>query len=402
MLPPAGPLRRLAWGTLVSSVGNGAWYTSFALFLTRSVGLAPAEVGVGLTVAGVLAIVAATPLGHLADRLGAREVYAALLATQAAASAAYVTVHSFAAFLAVASLAAIGGTGGGARNALVVGLAGEDDRVAALGALRSTSHLGWALGATAGAVGIGLDTRTAYLALVAVNAGSYLAYAGLVLGVPRVPCAPRAGRRGVALRVVRDGPYVTLAGLTGALALCWGMLSTGVPLWVVLHTSAPRSVSAVIVVINSLAIAALQVRFTRGSEAPRAAARRAMWSGAALALSCVLFAATDGGSGAPVVVVLLAAGAVHVVGELLFVAASWGLSVPLMPAGAPGEYQGMFAAGEATAVTAAPTLMTALVAGWGQPGWLVLAALFLVVAAAVAPATRWALRTRTTAAAAAS
>src|SRR3954447_26312868 len=88
MLPPAGPLRRLAWGTLVSSVGNGAWYTSFALFLTRSVGLAPAEVGVGLTVAGVLAIVAATPLGHLADRLGAREVYAALLATQAGARAA--------------------------------------------------------------------------------------------------------------------------------------------------------------------------------------------------------------------------------------------------------------------------------------------------------------------------
>jgi hypothetical protein len=200
------------------------------------------------------------------------------------------------------------------------------------------------------------------------------------------------------VRVVRDGPYVTLAGLTGALALCWGMLSTGVPLWVALHTDAPQSVSAVIVVVNSLAIAALQVRATRGSRAPRAAARRAMWSGAALAASRVLFAATEGGAGAPAVALLLAAGVVHVAGELFFVAASWGLSVPLMPADAPGEYQGVFAAGEATAVTAAPTLMTVLLAGWGRPGWLVLAALFLAVAAAVAPATRWALRTRPVAA----
>jgi hypothetical protein len=81
-------------------------------------------------------------------------------------------------------------------------------------------------------------------------------------------------------------------------------------------------------------------------------------------------------------------------GELLFVASSWGLSVPLMPHDAPGEYQGVFATGEATAVMAAPALMTMLVADWGQPGWLVLAAIFLVPAVTAIPATRWALRTR--------
>jgi hypothetical protein len=85
---------------------------------------------------------------------------------------------------------------------------------------------------------------------------------------------------------------------------------------------------------------------------------------------------------------------VHTAGELVFVAASWGLSVPLMPADAPGEYQGVFATGEATALMAAPALMTTLVAGWGQPGWFVLAAIFLAPAAAAIPATRWALRTR--------
>ena len=54
----------------------------------------------------------------------------------------------------------------------------------------------------------------------------------------------------------------------------------------------------------------------------------------------------------------------------------------------------MFATGEATALMAAPALMTTLVAGWGQPGWLVLGAIFLLPAAAAIPVTRWAVRTR--------
>jgi hypothetical protein len=388
---PAGPLRRLAAGTLASAVGNGAWYTSWALFLTRSVGLSPGQVGIGMTAAGVAGLACATPAGYLADRLGAREVYATLLGVQAAAALAYLAVGGMAAFVVVACVAEAARSGGGARNALVLGL--TDDHLTALGALRSISHLGWAAGAIAGAVIIGVDSRAAYVALLLLNAASYLVYAVLVLSVPRVGVAP--GRRG--LRVVRDRPYVTLAGLVGMLALCWAMLSSGLPLWVALHTDAPRSISAVIVVLNSLAIALLQVRVSRVMVSAGAAARGAVLSGSVLAASCVLFALTAGGSGAAVVALFLVAAAVHTAGELLFVAASWGLSIPLMPRGAAGEYQGVFATGEATALMAAPALMTTLVADWGQPGWLVLAAIFLLPALAAVPVTRWALRTRTVA-----
>ena len=179
----------------------------------------------------------------------------------------------------------------------------------------------------------------------------------------------------------------------GVLALCWAMMSSGLPLWVALHTDAPRSISAVIVVLNSLAIALLQVRVSRAMVAPAVAARGALLSGTLLAASCVLFALTAGGAGPGVIAVLVLAGAVHTAGELVFVAASWGLSVPLMPDGAHGEYQGVFATGEATALMFAPALMTTLVAGWGQPGWLVLAAVFAVPRRLrCIPATRWALR----------
>ena len=411
MVLPPGPLRRLGAGTLASSIGTGAWYTSWALFLTRSVGLTPAEVGVGLTVAGGMGLLAATPLGRLADRVGAREVYGGLLAVQAVAALAYLGVGGFPAFVAVACLSEVArGGAGGARNALVIGLSGGRDELGALGALRSISHVGWAAGAAVGAVVVGLDSRPAYVALLALNAASFVIYAALVASVPRVdagggrePVRPAASGSGAAAapagrrrprRAVHDRPYLALAGLVGVLALCWAMLSSGLPLWVALHTDAPRWIPAVIVVLNSLAIALFQVNVSRRMDAPLRAARGAVLSGAALAASCVLFALTAGGGGALVVALLLAGGVAHVAGELLFVAASWGLSIPLMPRDAAGEYQGVFATGEAAALLVAPVLMTTLVAEWGAPGWLVLAGIFLVPAVAALPATRWALATR--------
>jgi hypothetical protein len=348
-----------------------------------------------MTVAGVVGLLSATPIGWVADRAGAREVFAVLLVIQGAAALAYLAVGGFAAFVATACVAEAARSGNGARNALVLGLTPRaEDRLAALGSLRSISHFGWAIGAVVGALVIGVDSRAGYVALLLLNAASYLAYAGLVSSVPRV--AATAGSGG--LRVVHDRPYVTLAGLMGVLALCWAMMSSGLPLWIALHTDAPRSLSAVIVVLNSLAIALLQVRVSRGIGSPIVAARGAMLSGALLAASCLMFAVTAGWGGAEVIAVLVAAGVVHTAGELVFVAASWGLSVPLMPADAAGEYQGVFATGEATALMLAPALMTTLVAGWGQPGWLALAAIFLAPAAAAVPVTRWALRTRRTAA----
>jgi Major Facilitator Superfamily len=390
-LPPPGPLRRIGWGTFVSGIGNGAWYASWAIFLTESVGLSPLQVGVGMTVAGAVALVLATPIGYLADQHGPREIFIGVLLLQTLGSLAYVGVHSFISYLAVAALTSL--SAGGARNALVTGLATEAEARAALASLRVQSHVAWAIGAGIGALVIALDTRPAYVALLGLNAVTYAGYAALLLGVPRVAPIPRL--RGTRrFTVIHDRPYMSLAGLVGTLALCWAMLSSGLPLWVVRHTDAPQSIAAIVVVMNSLAIAAFQIRVTRGIESPHAAARGAAISGGSLALACVAFALTGGWGGWTAVTVLLLGGALHTVGELFFVASSWGLSIPLMPRHAHGEYQGMFATGEATALLAAPVLMTTLVGDWGRPGWIVLALLFIAVSALTTPATHWALRTR--------
>ena len=411
------PLRRLAAGTLASAVGSGAWYTSWALFLTREVKLAPAQVGLGMTLTTLAGVLAATPLGRLADRRGPRGTYAALLAVQGAASFAYLGVHAMAGFLLVAGAAGVAAGGaGGPRNALVLAIAGSRERIDALATLRSVSHVGWALGAAAGAAVIGVGTPAAYAALLVLNGVSYLVYAGLVLTVPAAAreagAAPGAqvagagaGRRRAAGaaraqtaprgRALRDVPYVTLAGLVGVLALSWAMLSTGLPLWIAGHTQAATSLGAVVVFGNSVAIAALQVPVARRVPTPGAAARAAVAAALALMGACGLFALTAGRGGVPAGALILGGGVLHVTGELLFVAASWGLSVPLMPDRGHGEHQGVFAMGEQLALTVAPALMTTLVAGWGAPGWGVLALVFAVPALATVPVTGWALRTRT-------
>jgi MFS family permease len=384
----------MAAGTLTSAVGNGAWYTSWAIFLTHFVRLSPAAVGIGMTIAGICGVVAATPLGWVADRVGAREMFGALLALQGVAACAYAFVHGMATFLIVTCVAQVASSGaGGPRNALVLGLSDRDQKLEVLGQLRAISHIGWALGAVVGGAIISINSGPGYLALVLLNGGTYLVYALLVGTAPRVRVAADGPER-PGLRVLRDRPYVSLAGLMGVLALCWAMLSSGLPLWVTLHTHAPRVISAVVVLISSLGIAAFQVRVSRGITTPRLAATGTVLSGCALACSCVLFALTAGGAGVAVVVVMLIAAGLHLCGELLFVASSWGLSVPLMPTDAPGEYQGVFATGEAVALMAAPALMTTLIAGWGQPGWIVLALIFLLPSVAAIPVTRWAVRTR--------
>ena len=52
------------------AVGEGVFLTGSAVFFTQIVGLSAAQVGLGLTVAGVVSFFFAVPMGKLADRIG--------------------------------------------------------------------------------------------------------------------------------------------------------------------------------------------------------------------------------------------------------------------------------------------------------------------------------------------
>ncbi len=387
-------MRALAAGGALSAVGSGLWFTIWALYLTQRVGLSGAQAGAALTVAGAVGFCAPAPMGRLADRRGPREVYAVLLALEGMAVLGFMFCHSFAAVVAIAAATAACDQGKtGVRAALISQLAPVQGRVGALACLRSCGHAGDAVGAGLGALVIALGSGPAYGAAIVFNGLSYLAYAIALRWVPHVPpCThPPTGPR---LGAFRDLPYTTLAALCGVLTLCWGLLSAGLPLWIAMRTHAPHALAGVVILISSIAIASMQVRFSRGAETPRAASAAALRSGLSLAVCCLLFAVAAGPGSLVATALLLVGAGAHVLGELWFVAAAWGLSVPLMPPDRPAEYQGVFATGEALAIMLSPALMTGAVIPAGVTGWLTLGLVFAAAGAAARPAAHWAMRSR--------
>ncbi|MEU2615919.1 MFS transporter [Micromonospora sp. NPDC007271] len=393
-IPPPGPLRTLSVATLANTVGLGLWQAGAALYLTRDVGLSPASVGAGLTVAGLVGLTASVPLGGLADRRDPRTLRAMLQVCQAVVAAAYLLVDSFPVFLAVALLDALLISGNLAvRAALVAAVAGPQGRVHAFATLRAVANLGIAVGTALAGAALAADTHLAYQLLVAGDATTYLLSAALLLRLPAYPPVPRtpgaAGpRRG---RALRDGRFFAVSGASAVLALHWTVLTLVVPLWTVRRAGAPPPVVSAVLLANTVLTVLLAVRLSRGADTAAPAARKLRRAGLVLAAAMPIYAATAGLPTAPAVALLLVATVVYTFGDLWHGSAAAGLAYDLAPSDAIGAYQGVdgLLAGLARAV--GPALLTLLVLDGGVPGWLALGALFAGVGLAAPVLTRWAL-----------
>lgn len=394
LLPAPGPARTLALSTLVNTIGRGTWLAASALFLTRSVGLTVAQVGLGLTVTALVSLVASTPMGYLADRRGPRGVQLAALVASAAATAALVAVRSFPTFLAVGVLMAVADAASrGARGALIAGAVPADQRVRTRAWLRAVTNVGISVGAVLAGFGLAADTRAGYLSLIALDAVTYLVAAAILLRLAPVPpvAAPTHGPRLVALR---DRPFLAFTVLDGLLSMHFSLANIALPLWIADHTTAPRWLVSGCLLVNTVVVVLFQVRASRGTEELTGAGRAARRAGAVIGVACALFAAA-GGVPTPAAVALLLAGAlVHVVGELWHAAAGWGISFGLAPAHAQGQYQGAYGMGMQLGSMVAPVVVTTLAIGWGVPGWLLLGGLFLLLGLLMPPVVRWAARSR--------
>ncbi|TDB80098.1 MFS transporter [Micromonospora sp. KC721] len=394
LLPEPGPARTLALSTLVNTVGRGTWLTVSALFLTRSVGLSVVQVGLGLTITALVALVASTPMGYLADRHGPRGMQIGALLASAACTAALVAVRSFATFLVVGVLMAVADAATrGARGALIAGAVPADQRVRTRAYLRAVTNVGISVGAVVAGVGLAADTRAGYVALILLDCATYLLAAAILLRLAPMPPVP-APARGPRLIALRDRPFLAFTVLDGLMSMHFGLLNIALPLWVAEHTTAPRWIVSACMLVNTVIVVLFQVRASRGTEELAGAGRAARRAGVVIAVACTLFAAS-GGAPTPVAVVLLLAGSlVHVLGELWHSAAGWGISFGLAPAHAQGQYQGAYGMGMQLGGMVAPVVVTSLAVGWGMPGWLLLGGLFLLLGALVPPVVRWAARSR--------
>jgi MFS family permease len=391
LVPPAGPQRVLALAQLTNSVGDGAFYVTSALYFTHVVGLDPARVGLGLTVAWAVGSVAGVPLGRLADRRGARGVAVLLAVATGLAVASFLVVRGFLPFVAAASLYATAQSGlAAARQALLAGLVSAGERTGLLAHLQSTLNAGLAVGAGLGGLALQAGTRGAYLGVFALDAVSFLVCAGVLLRLPSVASVDSvAVRRGRRHGVVRDRRYVAVTVLNTVLLLRMPLLSLGLPLWIVERTDAPAWLVSALFVLNTGAVMLFQVRMARGITGLASATRAVRRSGWVMLAACAVFALSAGASMWVAAGVLVVGAVLQVVAEMGQSAGSWQLSFELAPADRVGEYQGFFGTGVTVARTLGPLVLTTLLVGWGTAGWLLLGGATLVASYAMGPAVRW-------------
>ncbi|MFB7616173.1 MFS transporter [Kitasatospora sp. NPDC056181] len=393
LLPDDPLLRRLVLMSLVNTVGDGLFVTVSVLFFTRSVGLTPGRVALGLTVAGVCGVLAGVPMGRLADRVGSKRLLLVVGPLEAAAVLGYAFVHSFAAFVALACAATVLERGAVAvRSALIARALPAEGQVRARALLRSVMNAGLVVGSGGAALALQADAYAGYVTMMVLDAASFLGVTALLAGLP-VPAGPvrAAGAAGGPAKrrtALRDGRYLLVTGLHAVLELQLAVLTVGLPLWIVLGTDAPPGVVSAVNVANCLLVVLFQVRASRGVTDVASAASACARGALLLAGACLVYAAAQSGPAALAAGVILAGALVHSLGELLTSAGGWTLSLELADPQAHGEYQGVFMSGQAAAHVIGPLVITVTAVDHGGAGWVVLAGLFALAGLALPAAVR--------------
>lgn len=390
LMPDTRPQRVLAASNFVYTVGSGLYLTAGVLYFTEAVHLPAGQVGLGLGIAGLLALVLGVAVGHLADRHGARSIYAATLVVQALATTCFVLADSFWPFvLAVCAAAAAKAAGIAARSPLIRHYGGNRPQEFRA-YLRAVTNVGISLGAVLAGWVVQVGTLTAYQLMVIGNAIAFVVSAAILVLLPPVaPVPTTGGPRWIALR---DRPYLLLTALDGIMAIQFKVLTVAIPLWIVGATTAPHWLISATMLTGTVIVVAFQVRASRNVDSPAAGAHAYRRAGVAFLIACSLISLSAGMPAWAAATLLITAVVIHTIGELWHSAAGFEVSFALAPQHATGQYLGVFGLGAGLAEALGPGLLIALCITWGRPGWYVAGAMFALTGLAAPPAVRWAQR----------
>jgi MFS family permease len=380
-LPTEEPVRRLVVVSFIDSLGTGLFLAGSALFFTRDIGLAAGQVGLGLSLAGVVGFLCSVPVGRISDRVGALPMLVALQFWRAACFFAYPFVHDLRWFIIVSCLAGAGEwTAGPVVQSLLGSLVPTASRVRTMSALTLIRNVGFTAGAAAASGAIAVGGGTVYRGLVVADAISFLV-SGALLTRLRVKAPATDAEKSAAQpepHVRPSNRFFVLTALNGVLFLHTVILSVGLPLWIATRTQAPVALIGAVVVANTVLAIALQMRLSRGVEGVRPAASRQFRAGFALAVCCLLVALTGPTSPNVTIALILAATAALTIAEIYQSVGAWGISYGLSSEASRGYHLSVYSLGSTGATIVGPWLLASAVLPAGAFGWMGLAAVLAV------------------------
>jgi len=382
-LPPTPLARRLSVQSVLFATGEGAFITGSAVFFTHIVGLSAAQVGLGLTLAGVVTFCFAIPLGKLADRIGPKRLWALGASASAALYLVWPFITSFAGFLAMMiALELVQSAGWSGRGAYTIDVFPHDERVRSLAFMRAALNIGFTFGALIGGLALAFDSDAIVRAVPWLTA----AILGLnALLISRLPAAPhdnvsveKLAEKTIKGGALRNRGFVVLNVCDGVLGTNQVLLNIVIPLWLVQETDAPRVLLAWLFGTNTVLAVLLQVPAARGVNSVATSLRAARISAAFFVGSCLIVLVTHDTLGWTTIL-LVWLGHVTVTGAELFQSAGhWGFLSELSDPDRRGEYQGAAQLGSTLGSVWAPALFTFLAISWGTPGWLLIAGIIVV------------------------
>ncbi|GAB3059945.1 MFS transporter [Intrasporangium mesophilum] len=387
-------LRVLALGSFANRFGAGAVLTTSALYFTRQVGFTATQVALAMSVAAVVGIVVQVPAGHLGDTRGPRETLTFFMTGAALFSAPPVFARSPWGLAVLLGILALFERGAGAVNqGLVAQLATGGRGVLFKAYLRAVTNTALGLGSVFGGAALVIDQPWAYVSVFFLNAAFTGFAAWNTRRLPHIePHERTAGEPRIA--VLRDWPYVVITVITGLFSLHFFVMELGLALYISAHTQAPTVMVAVLLIVNTTAVALFQVRLSRRADSVRAGAKALVRGAWWIAAGFAIVAVADRGSMWLAIAALVAGSLVHVVGEMIGSGGQWGLQMGLAPHERQGQYQGFAGLGFSVLAVVGPPIVTFLCVDLGETGWLILAVFMVVIALVSVPAARWALASR--------
>ena len=394
LVPESRPQRIYLLTTLINTYGIGLILTAMTLYAIKVVHLTAARAGLALTIAGLVGLLAAMPMGALADRRGPRGISRLAMLLMAASAVGFVLfARDFGTYLIVATVQGAALSASVTADVTLLRRVGGEEATTFRSQTQAVFNLGVSLGVATCGVAIQLNTVNAYRALFLGQALTSLIGVAIVGRLPKFEPLPGAHEESV-VAALKDRPFLAYAVLSGAMYMQYFVLTLLLPVWVVYHTHAPRWSVSAFVIVNTVLVVLFQVRIGKTVQTIKrggAAIRRA---GVIFLVSCSAMGLAAGIPAWAALLLLGAAVVLHTYGELWHSSGTFALDFGLAPGHAQGQYQALVGMGNGAGQALSPFVLIGLVLAGGRLGFVLLGAWFALLGLAAPAVARWGERTR--------
>jgi MFS family permease len=383
-VPDTPSVRVLLVALAIDATGTGLFAAFSLLYFHEVAGLPLARVGLTLTVANVVGLIANPLAGSLVDRFGARPILVSSFFLQAAGYAGYYWVDTVLALFLAAVPVTIGLRAFWvAFPSLVADLSTGGDRHRWYAVTGAAQYAGWGLGGLIAGAMVAIGGDGAYKALLVANGISFLFAGALVTQAPAPARAPSRETEGGGYRaVLADRGYMGITIANIVFSLCAMMIVFLLPIYAIERLDAPAWIIGVLFALNTALLALAQplivVRLRRFRRTRALAGAGVTW-----AVSFLVFLGALALPDTLLVPYLILATALYTAGELVYVPVAAAVAAAAGPEALRGRYIATYSLAWGIAATTAPAFVTASFAlGAGVP-WFLATTLALGAAALV-------------------